>query len=113
MNTYLVLYCMPNTGLRAWMQKPEAERKAEEDKMKALWQMWMQTHGSSIKETAGAGKTTRVTAGGSSEMGNDVMMYSLVTAESKEAASAMFIDHPHLQIPGSWIDVMQANKIGM
>jgi hypothetical protein len=113
MNTYIVLYCMPYSGLEAWKQKPEAERQAAEKEMQGLWATWMQAHSASILETAGAGSTTRVTPSGATDAHNDVMMYSRVQAENKEAVSQMFVGHPHLQIPGSWIDIMQANAVKM
>lgn len=102
---------MPNDGMKEWMKKPESERKADEDAMKAEWDAWMKTHAGSVKETAGAGKTTRVTENGSSASANDVMLFSLVEAASAEEASKLFEGHPHLKIPGAWIDVMPANYL--
>jgi hypothetical protein len=102
---------MPHVGLADWMKIPEAQRKEEEGKLKALWDTWAQEHSASIRETAGAGSPSRVTSTGAQEEHNDVMMYSIVTAESKEAATAMFIGHPHLQIPGAWIDIMPAKML--
>ena len=59
----------------------------------------------------GAGKTKRVTKDGVTDVRNEIMMYSIVEAESPEAAVEMFKDHPHFTIPEGWIDVMPANKI--
>jgi hypothetical protein len=111
MNTYFVLYCMPHEGLAAWAAKPEAERKEEESRLQALWQTWSAEHAGVIKQTAGAGKTKRVTQSGVADAANDVMIYSVVEAESHEAAVALFAGHPHLQIPGAWIDVMPARAM--
>ena len=91
--------------------KPEAERKAVEDTMKAEWGVWMQANKSMIKETAGAGKTKRVSKEGAVDVANDVMLYSIVEGESAESVAALFQSHPHLGIPGSWIDVMPANSL--
>ncbi len=102
---------MPSEGLKEWMKRPEAERKAEEQKMQTDWNAWMLAHGSALKETNGAGKTQRVTSSGIAQTPNDVMLYSMLEAESDEAAAALFADHPHLAIPGSWIDVMPANNL--
>lgn len=111
MQKFLVLYCMPNDGMREWMKKPEAERKAEEDAMKAEWDSWMKAHAGAVTETAGAGKTKRVTSAGSMDSANDVMLFSLVEAASQDEATKLFENHPHLKIPGSWIDVMPANYL--
>ncbi|MFZ2594121.1 MAG: hypothetical protein WAX38_05095 [Minisyncoccia bacterium] len=113
MKKFIVLYCMPSTGLQDWMKLPAEERQAEESKLKALWDTWASAQGASLLLTAAAGKNTRVTAEGATEASNDLMMYSLVEAEDKEKATAMFVGHPHLQIPGAWIDVMPATKMGI
>ncbi len=101
----------PVAVLGEWMKKPEEERKAEEAKMKADWDAWAAAHKDALKETAGAGKTKRVSTQGVADALNDVMMYSFVEAETPEAAAAMFIGHPHLGIPNAWIDVMPANVL--
>ena len=111
MKKYIVLYMAPAAGMEEWMKKPAEERKAEEDKMKSEWGVWMQAHGSQLKETAGAGKTKRVTKNGITDVKNDIMLYSMVEAESDEAAAALFADHPHFGMPDAWIDVMPANTL--
>lgn len=111
MKKFLVLYRTPAEVLNEWMQKDEAERKEAEEKMKADWNVWMQNHGSAVTETAGAGKTKRITLEGAADTANDIMMYSMVEAESSEAAAQMFEGHPHLNIPQSSIDIMPANVL--
>jgi hypothetical protein len=111
MSKFLVLYMAPAAGMKEWMEQPEEVRKPEEEKMKADWDAWMATHGSKLSETAGAGKTKRVTAGGIADVSNDVMMFSMVEAESAEEAAKIFEGHPHFGIPGGWIDVMPANYL--
>lgn len=111
MARFLVLYRMPVKGLEAWMQLPEAERKAQESQMKADWDTWAAANATALKETAGAGKTKQVTAAGTADIKNDVMLYSLVEADSTEAAAKLFEGHPHLQIPEASIDVMPANVL--
>ena len=56
---------------------------------------------------ASVGKTRRVTAQGSAAGRNDITLYAIVQAESREAASKMFEDHPHLGIPQSSIEIME------
>lgn len=107
---FFVTYQMPHTGLDAWLQMPEAERKATEAQMQSEWNAWMAEHKGSLTETAGIGKPKRITSAGIEDSRNDIMMYSFVEAESLEAAAAMFKDHPHFGIPGGWIEVMPVNK---
>jgi hypothetical protein len=113
MTKYIALYCMPHTSLADWGKKPQEERAGEENRLKELWIAWTQAQGAALLLTASAGKATQVTSSGATERSNDVMMYTLVEAESKDAAVAMFANHPHLQIPGAWIDVMEARKMEM
>jgi hypothetical protein len=111
MKNYLVLYKCPVSVLEEWMQKDEAERKPVEEALQAEWKTWMEKNGSAIKDTAGAGKTKRVSPEGISDVKNDVMMYSIVEAESDEAAAQMFADHPHFKIPQTTIEVMPSNSL--
>lgn len=107
---FFVTYQMPHTGLDAWMQLSEEERKAQETEMQSQWNAWMESHKDVIIETAGVGKPKRITADGVEDNRNDIMMYSFIEADSLEAAAEMFKDHPHFGIPESWIEVMSVNK---
>jgi hypothetical protein len=111
MNKFLVLYMAPVTVMEEWMKTDPAVRKEAEDKMKAEWGVWMAAHQSEIKETAGAGKTKKVSTDGVTDAKNDIMLFSMVTGESVDAVAKMFEGHPHFGIPGGWIEVMPANYI--
>lgn len=111
MQKFLVLYCMPSQGLEEWMKLPEETRKSQEEDLKAKWDVWAKENASLLKDTGGAGKTKRVTGNGVADTKNDVMLYSLVEADSHEAATKIFEGHPHLLIPGAWIDVMPMNQL--
>ena len=113
MKKFLVLYMAPASVMQEWMKLPEAERKVAEDKMKGEWQVWMQEHAAMIKETAGAGKAMRITKEGAMDAANEIMLYSIVEAESAEAAAKIFEGHPHLGIPQASIEIMPANPMGM
>ncbi len=88
------------------MKTPQADREVQEKQMKADWDAWMAAHASLIKETKAAGKTKRVTSAGVVDARNDIMMYSIVEAESHEAAAEAFVGHPHFTIPEATIEVM-------
>jgi len=101
---------MQHSGLDAWMKLPEEERKAQEQQMQSEWNAWMDSHKGMIVETIGVGKPKRITAQGVEDARNDIMMYSIVEAESHDAAAKTFVGHPHFGIPGAWIEVMPMNK---
>ncbi len=100
------MFLAPAATMAEWMQKPEGERADAEKKMKDEWNAWTSTHAGMIKETTAAGKTKLVTANGVADHKNDLMMYSIVEAESHEAAAKAFEGHPHFGIPGATIEVM-------
>ena len=111
MKKFLVLYLAPVAMIEEWMKKPEAERKEEEGKMKGEWDVWAKEHAGALKETAGAGKTKRVTKDGVTDTKNDLMLFSIVEAESHEAAAKMFEGHPHFGIPEARIEIMPVNYL--
>ncbi len=111
MNKYLVLYLAPVHVLTAWAETPEAERKATEEKMRLEWQEWTTKHQEAVRDTSGAGKTLKITKEGASDSRNDIMLYSIIEADSYEAVSAMLENHPHLGIPEASIDVMQVSTL--
>jgi hypothetical protein len=105
------LFFAPIAVIEEWKKTPAETRKAAEEKMRGEWGQWMGQHGKSVSDTAGAGKTKRITATGVADTRNDVMLYSIVQAESHDEAAAMFKGHPHLQIPEASIEVMEINPL--
>ena len=75
---------------------------------------WMMANKASLVEGgAPLGKTKRVDSNGAQDIRNDVGGYSIVQAETHEAATKLFgKDHPHLaMMPGGWIEVMEIAQI--
>ena len=105
MKKFLALYRM-NMGE---MQKMMASTSAEDRKKSmAEWQAWMKKHRASFADHGGpAGKTKRVAKSGVTDTKNDIGGYSIVQAESYEAAAALFRDNPHLSMPGATVEVME------
>jgi hypothetical protein len=101
--------------MQEWMANtPEAERKAQTDKMMQDWQTWMDTHKANIVDNGNPlGKTKRVTTSGVADTKNDLNYYIIVQADSHDAAAQMVKDNPHLMIPDSYVDVMEISHMGM
>ena len=58
------------------------------------------------------GRPNGSTSKGASDTKNDIGGYSIVQAESAEAASKLFgKDHPHLMMPGAWVEVIEVRHI--
>ena len=83
---------------------PEQQKKGMD-----AWMKWMNTNKTSIVEGgAPLGKTKRVDSNGASDTKNGVGGYSVVQAESHDGAAKIFgKDHPHLRMPGAWIEIME------
>lgn len=80
--------------------------------MNAAWDAWTEAHKDAlVGETAALGKTKIVSTDGVVDAKNDIMMYTIVEAESPEAAAEIFKDHPHFQIPESTIEVMKCTPL--
>lgn len=112
MNKFLVMYLAPASVIEEWKKTDPDKRKAAEEEMQGKWKKWMSDHAKVFVDMgAGAGKTKRVTAQGISDTKNDIMLYSIVQAESHEAAAKIFEGHPHFGIPQSSIEIMAINPL--
>jgi hypothetical protein len=109
---FLILYLIPVSVMEEWSNTEPSEKKAAEEKLKGEWAQWMRAHSAMILSTDAGGKTKRVTSSGLSDTKNDIVLYSIVEAESHEAAAKSFEHHPHLQIPQSSIEVMEIRPMG-
>ena len=105
MKKFLVLYRMD----MAEMQKMMASTSAEERKKSmGEWEVWMKKNMASFADSGGpVGKTKQVAASGATDIRNDIGGYSIVQAESQEAAAALFAGDPHLTMPGATVEVME------
>ena len=110
---FLVLYLAPADVLASWAKTDPGVKKAAEEKMRNEWQRWMRDHAKMITITEAAGKTKEITSAGIADTKNDMMLYSIVEAESHDIAAKAFAHHPHLQIPQSSVQVMEVRPIGV
>jgi hypothetical protein len=92
--------------LDEWMKTSPEVREAEEKKMRTEWDAWMSAHAGMIKETNSGGKTKRVTSSGVADVRNEIMLYSIIEAESHDVAAKAYEGHPHLGIPEGSIEIM-------
>lgn len=104
MKKFLVLYRMDMVKMREMMEHTSKEEQAKNMKE---WADWMEKHTASFADSgAPVGRNKQVDAHGVLEVGNDIGGYSIVQAESIEAATEMLATGPHLKMPGSVCDVM-------
>ena len=101
----------PVSALEGWAKTDPETKKAEEKKMQNDWNAWMGKNRSAVKTTEGLGKNKSITSAGIADAKNGMMLYSIVEAESHEAAAELFKDHPHLGIPNASIEIMEASPL--
>ena len=110
MTKFLVLYMANAAEFAKMMQNstPEQQKKSMD-----AWMKWMGDNKASLVDGgAPLGKTKRVDLKGASDTKNDIGGYSIVQADSADAAAKIFgKDHPHLQMPGAWIEIIEVKQI--
>ena len=109
-NTYLAVFLGSKSSPRraAWDALPEAERHAKEREGMAAWKAWVDKHHAAIVTMGGPlGKTKKVSQRGIDDISNDMAAFTIVRADSHEAAAKLFDKHPHFFIfPGDSVEIM-------
>jgi hypothetical protein len=109
-NTYLAVFVGSKNSAKfaAWNALSETDRKAREQQGMAAWKAWVAKHQASLADMGGPlGKTKRVGTDGTADVSNELGAFTVVRAESHEAAAKMFESHPHFAIfPGEAVEIM-------
>lgn len=109
-NTYLAVFLGSKTSSRraAWDALSEGERRAKEREGIAAWKAWVEKHQASIVGMGGPlGKTKEVNQRGVEDTSNEMTGFTMVRADSHEAAARLFEKHPHFTMfPGEAIEIM-------
>jgi hypothetical protein len=109
-NTYLAVFLGSKISpkMMAWNALSEEQRRAKEREGMAAWKAWVEKHQHAILGLGGPlGKTKKVTQRGIEDIGNEMGAYTVVRAESHEAAAKLFENHPHFTIfPGESVEIM-------
>src|ERR1700753_968336 len=75
----------------------------------AAWGQWMNDHAKSVVDGGGPlGQTLKTSKSGVAPPKTYVAGYTIIEAESQEAAAKMFEGHPHFSIfPGEGVEIME------
>jgi hypothetical protein len=111
MKNFLAVYT--GTPMSAWSQLSESERKEREKAGIAAWHAWIDKNKPAIVDMGSPlGKTKGISRSGISDTKNNLTGYTVVRAESHEAAAKLFEGHPHFSIfPGDSVEVMECLPI--
>jgi hypothetical protein len=109
MKRYLAVFTGSPSGFAQWEALPEADRQKRQADGVAAWKNWMSENAASIVETGGPlSRTKLVSRDGVSDIRNKLSAFTIVQAESQEAAARLFLNHPHFMIfPGEGVEVME------
>ena len=109
-NTFLAVFVgnRNNPRAQAFWALPEAEQKAQMKQGMEAWHGWVEKNKASIVDLGGPlGKTKKVSPAGIEDISNHMGGYTIVRADSAEAAAKLFEGHPHFSIfPGEGVEVM-------
>ena len=109
-DTFLAIFLGSKTSPRmaAWTSLPEEVRRAKMQEGIAAWKAWAEKHRAAIVEMGGPlGKTKKVSERGIEDITNLMSAYTIVRADSHDAAAKLFEDHPHFtNFPGDSVEVM-------
>ena len=115
MKTFMAVYTGNPQSLDKYLKENPDPRQRESKEKQGMqaWMAWGEKHaGSIVDHGAPLGKTKRVTRDGIADIRNQMGAYTIVKAESQEAAAKMFLDHPHFTIfPGDGVEIMECLPI--
>src|SRR5262249_25431999 len=78
MKKFLVIYLAPTSVIDDWKKTDPEKRRPAEEKMQGDWKKWMIDHAKIFADTgAGVGRTKRITAQGTADARNDIMLYAI------------------------------------
>ncbi|HEY7301352.1 MAG TPA: hypothetical protein VH684_25970 [Xanthobacteraceae bacterium] len=109
-DTYLAGFLGSKTSpkMTAWNSLSEADRRAKEREGIAAWKAWVEKHQGALVAMGGPlGKTKKISQRGIEDISNEMGAFTVIRAQSHEAAAKLFENHPHFTIfPGESVEVM-------
>ena len=113
MKRFLAVYLGSALAIAKWKEMNEEKREKLEVAGMDAWGKWAATNEKVIVDQGSPlGRTKRITSRGVADTRNEIAAYTIVEAESHEAAAAMFENHPHFMIfPGHAVEVMECIPI--
>ena len=113
MKRFLAIYTGTPAAMASWNSLPEHERREREAAGHKAWHAWADKNKTSIVEMgAPLGRTKSVAKAGVTDIRNNMAAFTVVQAETHEAAARLFENHPHFTVfPGDAIEVMECLPI--
>jgi hypothetical protein len=115
MKKFVAIFRVPVEVMGDWKKNTSPEdMKAQSEKIGAEMMAWMQKYDKQLVDKGlPLGKNTRLTTAGAQAVPNDMNFYCTIEAENIDEAVAILKEGSHLQIPQSYIDIMEVPHMGM
>lgn len=108
MKKYMALYMAPASAIEQMMKATPEQMKAGMDD----WMKWAKTNDKAIVQLGDPlGKTKSITSKGMSDTKNEITGYSIVQGDSAESVAKIFNGHPHFQMAGTSIELIEVVPI--
>jgi hypothetical protein len=113
MKRYLAVFTGAPSAMAAWEALTAQERQQRQAQGIAAWQQWATDHAASILDMGGPlSRTKKISRSGIADIRNNMAAYTVIQAESHEAAASLFVNHPHFTLfPGDGVEVMEVMPI--
>jgi hypothetical protein len=115
MKNFLAVYIGSPASVErsGWNKLTDEQRKAREQEGMKAWTVWGEKNAAHIVDQGSPlGKTKRAAPEGLSDIKNVIAAYTVIRAESHEAAAKLFDHHPHFTIfPGDSVEIMECLPI--
>lgn len=104
MKKFIVLYQAPISAMEQMASATPEQAKAGMD----AWMDWAQKAGKAVVDLGlPVGNGNSITKGAVAKGASKIAGYSILQAESMQAATALLEGHPHLHMPGASIEVLE------
>ena len=109
MKRFLAIYTGSPTAMSRWELLSETEKKERQAAGSAAWMKWVEDNRGAILEMGGPlSRTKLASAAGIADIRNSMGAFTIVQAESQDAAARLFLSHPHFTVfPGEGVEVME------
>ncbi|TAK90761.1 MAG: hypothetical protein EPO06_07590 [Burkholderiaceae bacterium] len=113
MKNFLAIYLGTPAAMAQWNSMPDSEKQKRQVEGVQAWHAWVDRNKASIVEIGGPlGRTKSVSSAGIADIRNSMTAFTVVQAESHEAAAKLFENHPHFTFfPGESIEIMECLPI--
>jgi hypothetical protein len=113
MKRFLAIYTGSAAAIAKWSSMPQHELRERQAVGVKAWNEWLEKNKAFVIETgAPLGRTKSVSPAGVMDTRNNMTAFTIVQAESHEAAAKLFENHPHFMVfPGDAVEVMECLPI--